>query len=157
MVDDEIFRDSDKNDKKDDQHSSYTAEYSLGEELYKIFTELIKRKIEFAVASMSKEENALRPYYIFLFQLYILTKVAGMYPIIQMDYKKRFNEITEELNTFEITRQNNEDDVLFPDELLNKLIKIDEDLHETMQRMGLGINLRKNISKKKLLKKALIG
>ena len=143
------------NNKK--EHTTYTAEYSMGQKYYDIYGTLLQEKIKASCGAMMKEESALRPYFVVLFQIYLHITGQGMYEPVSLDFKKRFDETYNDLKIYELQNMSGNEEISFPDKLLEDLKKIDEDLQRTMQRMGLGINLRKNVSKKKLLKKAFLG
>lgn len=135
----------------------WKAEYDMGAKYYDIYEKLITCALEYGSQAMMKKETYLRPYAITLIQLYKLTRAAGMFETRKEHFQKSIKNIRKNLEEWENMKAESEDEIPFPIELLRQLEKLDEDLIETMQLMGLGIRVHKDKPWNKRFEEAFVG
>ena len=142
----------------DNQQKIY-AEFSMGVRDYERYDAMLRKADELALCTRPPhiDAGAITPYYSILKQLYI-----NLRPVIGEREREKvdgfFKKISEQMLVFsaEATKRNQK--VLKIDQqLLHDLEKMHILLLEIKQLVGLGINIIKNETLKKKMKRALLG
>ena len=144
LAEDKLFKNTNFQDKE--------AEYSFAKDIYKnnyMSWLCIISETSFYVMGY-KNEKQIRPLFAALYQLWTALGIkVNIVEGINDEIEDLVKEIRSDLSMWENKSKTSDNEpVPFPDDLCEKLDKFRDILFITMQKMGLGIHIRKKISER---------
>jgi len=131
--------------------SRFKAEFSMGQLDYERYHNMLQAADMYAIRCRNFENSFVLPFYAVLKQLY-----ANFRPIIfetkKKDFEERFKLVEKEINRRQVAGSK----LNFPLQIFRILEEIHFDLLEIKQLIGLGIEVRKEMAKKTIMRKALV-